>query len=116
MGQTEPGGTLATRTVRAIVNGAGGTLYAGVDDPVDAASGGVYQSTDGGDTGTEIGGTTLTNKKMLALAFDGITLYAGTREETVGSTTFTGGVFAWNGSTWTNSINGGVPTQSARRV
>ena len=90
-----------------------GTLYAGVEDPVNAPSGsGVFQSIDGGTNWTAMD-TGLTNKKVQALAVDGASLYAGTREETVtvGSTTttFTGGVFKWNGSTWTNISSGTGP-------
>src|SRR5262249_21041002 len=57
----------------------------------------------------------LGNKEVQALAWDGTNLYAGTREETG----VTGGVYKWNGSTW-SSINGnqviGLPSQPARRV
>ncbi len=59
---------------------------------------GVFQSTDGGGTWTPLPAQPA-NKKVQALAWDGVNLYAGTRER--GARPFTGGVFKWNGSTWT---------------
>ncbi len=98
--QTHPNGPLALRTVRALVRDNAGTLYAGVEDPVNALSGGVFRSLDAGGTWTAMD-TGLTNKKVQTLASTNTSLYAGTREETVtvGSTTttFTGGVFKWDG-------------------
>src|SRR5262245_16090696 len=123
--QTDPTGPLAARTVRALVRDSAGNLYAGVDDPVDAASGGVFTSTDGGASWIALDSapSTLTNKKVMALLYDvtTLTLYAGVRQETVGATTFAGGVFKWDGATWTLLNNGlvsdpGQCSACARRV
>ena len=108
----DPTRRLATRTIRAIAISDTGTLYAGADDEVDAQTG-VFQSDDDGVSWTRIGtaGKGLSNKKVQSLLVVGATLYAGTHEEPG----VPGGVFKWNGTTWTQ-INNGLPNQSARRV
>jgi Abnormal spindle-like microcephaly-assoc'd, ASPM-SPD-2-Hydin len=105
-------GTLATRTIRAIVISATGTLYAGADNGVGAPIG-VFQSDDGGVSWVSIGTQALglLNRKVQSLLVDGTILYAGTREEPG----VPGGMFKWNGTSWTQ-INTGLPNQSARRV
>src|SRR5262245_25879652 len=90
---------LAGLTVRALVRKAGSpaTLYAGVENDPGAASGGVFSSQDGGANWTPLD-TGLTNKKVQALVLDAGTLYAGTDG---------GGVFVWDGATWT-AVNSGL--------
>jgi hypothetical protein len=117
--QMDPMGLIATRTVRALVRDAlTGTLYAGTEDAVDAASGGVFQSIDQGTTWTPMDAG-LANKKVQALALDGTTLYAGTREEGECSgqppqplTCVEGGVFRWDGMSWARINTGLVEEQS----
>ena len=96
--QLDPTGPLASRTVRALIFGAGSTIYAASDNNVTATSG-VFQSDDGGNVWTPIGTAALglSNRKVQALAWDGTSLYAGTREENG----VTGGVFKWNSTAWT---------------
>jgi hypothetical protein len=72
-------GALAGRTVRALVFGPPGTIYAGSDTDVNSPAG-VFQSTDSGATWTALP-TQPANRKVQALAWDGTSLYAGTREE-----------------------------------
>jgi hypothetical protein len=108
--QSDPAGPLAARTVRALaVDGVGTTLFAGVEeDDAGAATGGVYVSFDFGGSWIPLG-TGLTSKKVLTLAWDGATMWAGTREEQG----VPGGVFKWNGSMWIPFNNGlAVPPPS----
>jgi photosystem II stability/assembly factor-like uncharacterized protein len=93
---------LAGRRIRALVRDPGppATIYAGVENSADAASGGVFKSQDGGGTWAPLDAG-LTNKRVLSLVLDGSTLYAGMDG---------GGVFKWNGATWTpvSSAGNGV--------
>ncbi len=84
---TDGGGTWAQKgleglTVRALVRDPAppAKIYAGVENAATAATGGVFVSEDGGDTWTPLDNG-LTNKRVLSLALDGSTLYAGTFEE-----------------------------------
>ena len=106
----QAGAELAGKSVRALVKPST-TIYAAVEDLPGASSGGVYQSTDGGATWTAMD-SGLTNKKVQALVWDGTSLFAGTREESG----VTGGVFRWDGLTWTQKNTGLANNQSARRV
>ena len=106
---------LAGRTVRALVTDwpTGTTIYAGVEDAVNAANGGVFKTVNGG-TSWDLMDAGLSNKKVQALAWDGTSLYAGTREEKVNPTDpnpVTGGVFKWTGTTWA-LMNNGLDNQS----
>ena len=91
-------GTLATGTIRAIVISDTGTLYAGADNAVDSPIG-VFQSDNDGVSWSPIGTQALglSNRRVQSLLVDGTILYAGTREEPG----VPGGVFKWNGVTWT---------------
>jgi hypothetical protein len=113
--QADPTGPISTRTIRSIVAGAPGTLYAGADNAVDSTNG-VFQSVNNGTTWTPLSSQPA-NRKVQSLAWDGTVLYAGTREE--GSPLVTGGVYKWDGLVWTLA-NGTSPnnlqTQSSRRV
>lgn len=105
---------LGTRTVRALVAGPPGTIYAGVEDAAAATSGGVFQSTDGGETWTGVDSAppnNLVNRKVQALVWDGTYLYAGTRHEDPTN----GGVYRWDGLGWTLKSDG-LTTQSSKRV
>src|SRR5262245_40353197 len=51
--QTDPTGPIATRTVRSLVFGPPGTIYAGSDNAVDSQNG-VFQSVNGGATWTPL--------------------------------------------------------------
>jgi len=113
--QADPTGPIATRTIRSIVAGAPGILYAGADNAVDSTNG-VFQSINNGATWTPLSPQPA-NRKVQSLAWDGTVLYAGTREE--GTPLVTGGVYKWDGVAWT-LVNGTTPTnlpsQSSRRV
>jgi hypothetical protein len=83
--------------IRALARDPAGTLYAGGENATDSAIGGVFSSPDGA-VWTPVDDAGLLNKKVQALAFDGVHLYAGTAGD---------GMFRLDAGTWTQ-INTGL--------
>ncbi|HZS05030.1 MAG TPA: Ig-like domain-containing protein [Blastocatellia bacterium] len=94
---------LSNLNVRALALVGARDLYAGTD------GGGIFYSSDFGDTWTQVGSTTsgLTNENVTSLAVDGANIYAGTG----------GGVFVstTNGATWA-PINTGITNLNIQTV